>query len=371
MAKGTVAVEIFKDRLRLRWGHAGKRHCLYIGLPDTKVNRMAAESKARQIELDMASDNFDTTLRKYKTQEQIKRSLVQVTELFEKFMTEKSKGIYKRSLEKYQATLGYLQKYFTDKQADSLNVTQAEKFSEWLCGQISPITAKERITLLNACWSWAVEQGLTEQNPWTDLASRVKVAPRQKSKPFTKNEIEQIIKAFRSDRYYHHYSDYVEFLFGTGCRTGEAVGLRWGHLSSDCSSVWIGESISRGVRKSTKTNQARIISLTSHLQAMLLARKPENPDPEGLVFPTPTGLPIDDQNFRNRAWKSILSKLEIDYRKPYNTRHMLISHALDMGMNPVMVAQLTGHDVATLYQNYAGNVSSRPRLPEILEKKID
>jgi hypothetical protein len=42
-----------------------------------------------------------------------------------------------------------------------------------------------------------------------------------------------------------------------------------------------------------------------------------------------------------------------------------ISHALDQGMNPVEVAQLTGHDVQTLYESYAGNVNSRPRLPEI------
>jgi integrase len=99
-------------------------------------------------------------------------------------------------------------------------------------------------------------------------------------------------------------------------------------------------------------------------------RKPENPSPNDLVFPTPKGHPIDDHNFRNRAWKTVLSNLDIDYRKPYNTRHTLISHALEQGMNPVMVAQLTGHNVATLYENYAGSVNSRPRLPDILSSPI-
>jgi integrase len=102
---------------------------------------------------------------------------------------------------------------------------------------------------------------------------------------------------------------------------------------------------------------------------MLLARRPENPDADGLVFPTPHGHAIDDRNFRNRAWKTVLSGLNIDYRKPYNTRHTLISHALDLGMSPVMVAQLTGHDVATLYENYAGSVNSRPRLPELMKDR--
>ncbi len=69
------------------------------------------------------------------------------------------------------------------------------------------------------------------------------------------------------------------------------------------------------------------------------------------------------------TWSFCLERaahLELDYRKPYNTRHTFISHALDKGMNPVEVAQLTGHDVQTLYENYAGVVNSRPRLPELL-----
>lgn len=89
-------------------------------------------------------------------------------------------------------------------------------------------------------------------------------------KPFTREEIGAIILAFRTNRYYYHYSDYVEFLFGTGCRTGEAIGLRWKHLSEDCSTVWSGETLSRGVRKATKTNRARVVTLTEKLTKMLV-----------------------------------------------------------------------------------------------------
>lgn len=99
---------------------------------------------------------------------------------------------------------------------------------------------------------------------------------------------------------------------------------------------------------------------------MLLSRRPSEPDPEELVFLSPNGKPKNDRDFRRRAWKTILTRLGIPYRKPYTTRHSLISHALETGMSPVMVAQLTGHDVQTLYQNYAGCVVSRPRLPELL-----
>lgn len=65
-SKGIVVVESFKDRLRLRWRVSGKRYCLSLGLADKCENRKLAESLARQIELDIISDNFDASLAKYK-----------------------------------------------------------------------------------------------------------------------------------------------------------------------------------------------------------------------------------------------------------------------------------------------------------------
>jgi hypothetical protein len=64
--KGTVSVQVFKERLRLCWSYRGKRYFLYLGLPDGKMNRIVAEGKARQIEGDIATGNFDCTLRDFK-----------------------------------------------------------------------------------------------------------------------------------------------------------------------------------------------------------------------------------------------------------------------------------------------------------------
>lgn len=363
--KGTVVVQVFQDRLRLCWSYLGKRFFLYIGLPDNKVNRGVAEEKARKIEGDMATGNFDPTLKKYKSEVVLRRNQTSAVTLFERFTQSKAKCLASPTLAKYAAITGYFARYFKEKPASAITVEDAEAFTDWLITQIKPITAKDRLSLIKACWQWGIEQDLIESNPWKEMTKRVKPTPKQMPKPFSLEEIGAIIKTFRTDRYYCHYADYVEFLFGTGCRTGEAIGLQWKHVNDDCSTVWIGESLSRGVRKSTKTNRARTVALTPKLQEMLLSRKPAEYNPDGLVFPSPTGKAIDDCNFRDRAWKTILTRLEIDYRKPYTTRHTLVSHALDLGMNPVMVAQLTGHDVQVLYQNYAGNVNSRPRLPEL------
>jgi integrase len=145
----------------------------------------------------------------------------------------------------------------------------------WLEKYNAKRTIKHRLTILKACWRWG-----HEENYWEIAATRIKIPPQQRPKPFTREEIGAIIYAFRSDRYYCAYADYVEFLFGTGCRTGEAIGLRWKHLSDDCSTAWIGESFVRGVRKSTKTNRARVISLTPRLHEMLIGMRSANFSPD-------------------------------------------------------------------------------------------
>jgi integrase len=217
--------------------------------------------------------------------------------------------------------------------------------------QVSERTAKDYLILVQSCWNWASQT--LEQNPWQVVLNQVKPAPKQKVKPFTLAEVQTILQAFRTDRYYQHYADFVAFLFGTGCRFGEAVALKWKHIADDCSTVWIGESVSRGVRKTTKTGKARTVTLTPKVAEMLAARKPASRDPEALVFPAPSGKPINDHTFRRRAWKKILTRLETGYRKPYATRHTAISHALANGANPLAVAEETGHDPQILFKHYA------------------
>ena len=65
-SKGSVQIKSSNGRLQLVFSFAGKRHYLSLGFPDTKTHRKVAEARARQIELDIASGNFDPTLTKYK-----------------------------------------------------------------------------------------------------------------------------------------------------------------------------------------------------------------------------------------------------------------------------------------------------------------
>ena len=281
--KGTVSVTSDRGRLRLGWRYLGERYFLFIGLPDTATNRKVAEAKAFQIELDIKSGHFDPTLKVYKGKLPSRNRLL-VIDLFNKFNQHKAKKVAPTTLDKYRALLNCLEQYFKNCSVAEVNIDKAEKFADWYSVQnLTKGVIKERLGLLNACWEWAIEQALVEINPWTEIPSRIKVPPKQKSKPFTRAEIKSIVEAFRADRHYLHYVNLVRFRFGSGCRTGEIVGLRWKHISDDCSTVWIGETLVKKARKSTKTNVARYITLTPMLQAMLQELKPANYDPDDLL----------------------------------------------------------------------------------------
>ena len=148
---------------------------------------------------------------------------------------------------------------------------------------------KQYLQHLRACWNWAKgKYHTTEANPWAECLNKVcsrgdKTAPKQPIKPFTILELQAIIEGFTSDPYYSHYADFVIFLANTGCRPGEAAGLRWKSLGDDYATAWIGESISRSHQstKGTKTGKSRTIQLPTSVRSMLKDRFDRlNPPPD-------------------------------------------------------------------------------------------
>jgi integrase len=361
---GKVDIVVQSDRLRLRWswikaiGGDGRRFVLPLGLPDAPVNRRVAEAKARLIEQDLATGHFDPTLAKYRG-ERVVGGRLSVVALFEKFTEQKTAHVYKTTLIKYHALVGQLKTYFKTKPAANVGEEEAVAFRDWLVAaeNLTPITVKNKLDLCNSCWNWAIEYEhlpKTQRNPWSRVLKSHKVPPKQKPKPFTRDEVKAIVKGFRTDPEYSYYGDFVEFFLAVGCRTGEAVALCWKHISDDCGQVWFGESVTvDGDRKSEKRYQARSVPLTERIQAMLLARKPDLVNPEDPVFPSRRGQTMSTRNFAKRGWTAVLEKLGIDYRRPYTSRRTSATISIfEYGENPAIVARRLGHDPRTLFRNY-------------------
>lgn len=352
-----VTIEQKDNALRLRFNDGTRRRCISLGIPNSPAGKARASQIKAQIEMDWLTNNYDRSLLKYKPQKNGKNATdIKAAELFERFTAHQSKqeSLAQSSIDaRYKPLIRSLEQHL-DLPASAIDKRQAEAFADYCGVTLSAETARARVWLLKSCWEWAVDKyKIAPVNPWNKLDKRFKVAPKQKVKPFTVTEMQHIIKVFSEHPKHRHYTEFVSFLANTACRPGEAVGLRWKSLAHDYSQVWLGESVTRGVRGSTKTNQARTIPLSPMLQAMLLARfQRMKPEPDDLVFPNFKGATIDDHYFRSRIWIPILKKCGIEYRKPYTLRHSAITHLLQSGANPNDVAKLAGHSLIVLLKVY-------------------
>jgi integrase len=240
----------------------------------------------------------------------------------------------------------------------------------WFLGNsLAPKTYNERLWLLKRMTVWAVDEGLLNANPW------LKIKPRKGSKeiitPFSQDEAARIIAGF--DEIYPAWTPFAKFLFLSGCRISEAIGLQWKHVDFVRGEFCICESLSRQpgknyerVRKGTKTGTVRYLKINAELAKLLKQVAPACKNSEILVFLNPAGTNhIDCHNFRRR-WKKVLAAANIPYRCPNVIRHSFASHAIEQGIPLTGVAYLLGHsDTRMVCRTYA-HLINRPSLPNIL-----
>jgi integrase len=366
LKKMKVGIQNKEGRLILVWND-GKRRTMAIGLPDTPPARALAEKTKAEIEWDWHIKQYDPTLLKYKPRTFGRNGTeISVPELFDRYTQQRAKTKAKRLSQssidtRYKPMKRMLEKYLNIP-ANEVGKRQTERFADICDDNLTAGTAKARFWLMASCWDWAQGQyHVSEENPFRGFNDRFEPSSeKQRPKPFTIREIELILNGFKGSAYYAHYLDYVAFLLGVGCRIGEAAGLRWQHVADDCESVHFCRSITRGQEGPTKTKKERTVNLSPVITAMLKARKvAQQPQPNDLVFFTPTGLPINDLNFRRRAWTQVLKAAGVVYRKPYTCRSTALSHALAKGEDYISVAKAAGHSPKVLHDNYAEVIERR------------
>lgn len=374
--KGTVAVENSSNRLRLRWSCEGQRYCLALGLPYSSVNLKLAQKTANQIELDIASGNFDPTLDKYRNQQTTavrtskKVNSEHLLTVWDKWVS--TLGLSSRTLNGHYRTI----RRYIEKANPSL--TDAR----WYEGieSLSPKVFNAHLGYLKKCLEWAVVEKIVSENPYIRIKRRK--TTKQTVKPFTTDEITRILNAFKSDKFcpkssaykHSHYADFVEFLFLSGVRISEAIGLQVKHVDFERNEVVICSALARGdkgqtnaanrVRKETKTGNVRHLTMTQRLREMLQARC-MHLNPDDLIFPSPNDNSIDDRMFLRRQWKPVLEGLGIEYRRLYVARHTLASMAIEQGVPLTSVAYLLGHADTTMVSRVYGHMINRPSLPEV------
>ena len=177
--------------------------------------------------------------------------------------------------------------------------------------------------------------------------------------PFSLEEVHKILDTVRPD-----YRDYLTVRFFTGLRTGEVNGLKWKHVDLERNLILVRETVVNGQQEDgVKTDQsvrdiAMLAMVRQAIENQLKRRHPACP----WVFPNADGGPMDAHNFSNRVWYPLLRYLELEPRRPYQTRHTAATLMLAAGENPEWIAQIMGHSTtAMLFKVYSRFVPNLTR----------
>ncbi|HLO51138.1 MAG TPA: site-specific integrase [Kamptonema sp.] len=362
-----------RQAIRLRFTVEGQRFNfapLSGGKWENKRHRQIVEAIGQKIELDILAGNFDPTLERYRHRSAGTEIVVQSTvrsgwlELWDAYVDSRNLKPATKA-DHYEMVRRMIVK------AGSPSVGSIDWFVRYPC---SSTTFNRRLGMLRSAIAWGIKKKLITIDPLEKVTTREEtleeVEEREsKKQPFTDEEISKILKYFIE--YHPTYVPFVAFQLYSGVRTGEAVGIAWKHIDFEKKEIRIRQAIVRErgkykkIKKKPKTLQSdRILKMSDRIYSLLLSMKPEPFNPNDLIFKTVKGCIIDHGNFRADYWEPALQKLKIQYRKPYATRHTLLSKGLESGLTIPQVSQIAGHKDGRMILQHYGRVINSQKLPE-------
>ena len=212
---------------------------------------------------------------------------------------------------------------------------------------------------LRAILDRALNDDVIERNPLdkikvSKLVDRSQATTNYKVDPFTKTEIETILK--HALQYDPRIRNIFKFAFFSGLRTSELFGLQWGDVDWDKSEIHVQRAVVERLLKETKTQSSnrKVILLPAAYEALSHQKQFSYVGRDYIfVRPGDKGRFIDYEHLE-RPWKHILKLAGIRYRNPYQSRHTYASQLLSGGENPLFVAQQMGHKTTEMIMRHYG-----------------
>jgi integrase len=341
-------------RLPRNWC-GGKAKRFALGLPATAENLAYGAQLASRINSDYALGQFDATLARYKPQPKAEADAAYILgayELWERYCDYKSPKWKAKTRHYYQVTLA---RHIAKMPQDWANPLAIRS---WLLANTSEGVATRCLNSLQTVINWAIRCRLVaaQANPFDrmgrDLGSAQKAAP---ANALSQIETAAVIAAFANHPLHSAYTPFVEFLFLSGCRPSEAVGLRWQQVAKDCRSVEFNRSIVRVdgqaiENRLSKNNRSRIFPCSEPLTALLLSLdRPTNQN--SLVFGR-AGQPLNYEAFAKRPWPSVVYPVLGRKSTPYSARDTFITDQIAKGKPPALVAKWVDNSIAMIEAKY-------------------
>ena len=205
---------------------------------------------------------------------------------------------------------------------------------------------------LSSAFTQAVKFGLIRANPLRDVAPP-RPAPAEIILP-TAETLQAIIGALDEPA----FAALVHVILSTGIRRGEAVGLKWGDITTGETGarVTVRRAVSYAPATGVTVNETktaakgrRTIPLGSEATAALARWKAQQADlltleavmPEAFIF-SKTGDAPRRPDWAQIEWVKVCARAGVKCHL-HDLRHAFVSGLLEAGENPVRVSRLAGH----------------------------
>lgn len=208
-------------------------------------------------------------------------------------------------------------------------------------------TADKSVLILRAAYSWAISEGILEDNP----AAAVKVAqPGQRDTIMgDSDDYAQLFRTLSKMENEHRIrstaADAIRLIALTGARRGEVVGLRWQYVDLKSGLIALPP---KAHKTGSRTGKPRIIGLPTEAQA-IIARQPKG-EPDNYVFRPSKG---EGTLAIAKPWMAVRKEANLpDNLGLHGLRHSLASHLAMAGASAVELMEAMGHKQVSTTQRY-------------------
>ena len=225
-----------------------------------------------------------------------------------------------------------------------------------LVEKAAPATINQRLVALSRFFTWAVQQGVMQENPTQDI-NGVRL-PQRQPQGLPKRDLRRLLRAVHASGNVRDIA-ILEVLSGTGLRVGELLALQVGNVE-------IGERSGKLTVRRGKRGGFREVPLTRDVRHALKAylnTHPGKENPETSIWLGTRG-PLSKRSSIVRILDKYAYRAQIEPVKPHALRHTFATRYLEANRDDLRgLAALLGHTNLNTVMIY-----TVPRTEELVER---
>lgn len=359
----------FAARVRLR-DHAGQwRSVQATAESKTAARRQVMEALERELQASGSGDYTSKTLFAVVAEDWFR----QIEDLVEHgHRSPSTLGLYRHVLDRHVLPgLGSLR-------LSELSPARIDRFLQDKRRSTGYSTAKLCRSVASGVCGLAVRRDALRSNPVRDVATLEKRGDKE-ARALTPEECREWLDILDSSELAvrKDLPDLVRFLLGTGCRLGEAVGVRWEDVDLDRHLLHVRRTIIRVKGKGLVAKQPksrageRVLRIPYWLVRPLRERKLRSGVPEGPVFPDGRGG-YRDRNNIEADFRKVRAGTDFEWVVPHVYRKTVATMLDQGGLSARAIADQLGHSRISMTQDvYMGRRAVDGSVASALEGLFD